>query len=308
MSYTGNVNIGNVNISGTNYYQYISYGATGTFYSIPGTGTHSSHYINSYGPVPVTPSSLGVPEAINATYHGTSGLSGTSFYNGLSGASGTNSSNYLNSMGESPEAMPPLGPIANDMYESFYNGPSGASGTNFYNGLSGASGTHSSNYINGDTGSTINWPTGLNSIHNINNLWNNFSNIYHANPIIATLNIADENIVGNYILFPPYSKNIINYNCIHDRLSIKTDKFVFESYPIKEGRKYLLMHEKKIFNTVTNLNKLDEENSIFVNMLNYINKIMETENDISIVNYCNVIINKDYFISKKIKRKIFITI
>jgi len=281
MSYTGNVNISSTN---SDYYQYINYGATGTFYSVPhgasgtnnpnsygASGTHSSNYINSYGPV-----------AINAIQYGASGASGAS------GTSGTHSSNINY----------------------------GLSGTSFYNGLSGASGTNNPNGPNGDTGSTTNWPTGLsgpndsNSIYNTTNIWNNFANIYHSYPTINhyTASLMDEVTIDNYTLFPPYNKNNINYNCIHDRLSIKTDKFIFESHPVKEGRKYLLLHENESFNTIINLNTLNDVNTKFNDMLNYINQIMDTENDISIVNYCKIIINKDYFISKKIKRKIFITI
>jgi len=278
MSYTGNVNINSTN---SDYYQYINYGATGTFYSVPhgasgtnnpnlyvASGTHSSNYINSYGPV-----------AVNAIQYGASGASG---------ASGTHSSNINY----------------------------GLSGTGFYNGLSGASGTNNPIGPSGNTDSTTNWPTGLsgpndsNSIYNTTSIWNNFSNIYHSYPTINhyTASLMDEVTIGNYILFPPHDKNNINYNCIHDRLSIKTDKFIFESHPVKEGRKYLLLHENKMFNTIINLNTLNDVNTKFNDMLNYINQIMDTENDISIVNYCKIIINKDYFISKKIKRKIFITI
>ena len=185
------------------------------------------------------------------------------------------------------------------------SGTYGLSETNY--GMSGASGTNEL-YINniqnvGPSGTFMNLnvpvgPSGTYSNVNIN---------FGASGTFMNTNNNNEMFTGNS---QQYTYNYIN---IYSKVGINDDDFNFQAGMLYDTkRKYHLSYKNFKFDVVIDINQLEDENLIcngeFKKMLQYINSIMDIVDDDRIKKYCNIIINKDYFINKNLKRSIHITI
>ena len=249
---------------------YINIGATGTNY----TDSEINGASGTYG--------------ASGTNYGMYGASGTNYNYGMSGASGTN-----------------------------YNyGMSGASGTNYNYGMSGASGTNYNElYINNienfgpyGTNSNVNVHVGPSGTYSNVNI-----NVGASGTFINSNN--NQLLTGNYHS-QQYSYDFINglsKQNAYDKVGINDDDFNFQAGMLFETkRRYHLSYKNFKFDVVIDINQLEDENLIcnteFKKMLQYINSIMDIVDDDRIKKYCNLIIYKDYFINKNLKRSIHITI
>ena len=100
------------------------------------------------------------------------------------------------------------------------------------------------------------------------------------------------------------------------KLSIKNEKFMFESIPenycqendcqlYNFSYKGIVIKTKLVYNLMTYEVK---PNTKFMKLINELQKIIESDNDLEIRSICRTIITKDYFIISKLNKKIQITI
>ena len=188
----------------------------------------------------------------------------------------------------------------------------GATGTNYTGSeIYGASGT----YGLSDTNYGMSGASGTNElyINNIQNVGPSGTFMNSNVPVGASGTIMNSNnnqmFTGNYHS-QQYSYNYIN---IYSKVGINDDDFNFQAGMLQDTKRhYHLAYKNFKFDVVVDINQLEDENLIcngeFKKMLQYINSIIDIVDDDRIKKYCNIIINKDYFINKNLKRSIHITI
>jgi len=100
------------------------------------------------------------------------------------------------------------------------------------------------------------------------------------------------------------------------KLSIKNEKFIFESIPenycqendcqiYNFSYKGIIIKTKLVYNLMTSEVK---PNTKFMKLINELQKIIESDDDLEIRSICRTIIKKDYFILSKLSKRIQITI
>jgi hypothetical protein len=198
-------------------------------------------------------------------------------------------------------------------------GTIGSTEINYINyGMSGASGTYYNTYgMSGGSGTT-NGPSGTYSNVNVyvgpSGTYSNVNINVGASGTFMNLN-NNQMLTGNYHS-QQYSYDFINglsKQNVYDKVGINDDDFNFQAGMLyNTKRKYQLLYKNVEFNIIIDINELEDENLIcngeFKKMLKFINLIMDTTDDTRIMRYLKRIIDKDYFINKKMVRSINITI